>query len=142
MPSVTVQTTIARPVAEVFAFVADSANDPSWAPFVKSAEQIEGDGPGVGAVWRIGQLEGGRIGHNELTMTAHVPHTELAWAMSTDEYDYRSTMRLEDVDGASTRLTQTNTLDFRRPLAGRIWQAMAQLALRRQFQLLRRHLEA
>jgi uncharacterized protein YndB with AHSA1/START domain len=43
------EVTIARPVEEVFAFVADPLNDPRWCPKVKSCEQLEGEGPGPGA---------------------------------------------------------------------------------------------
>jgi uncharacterized protein YndB with AHSA1/START domain len=44
---------IARPVADVFAFVAQPANDPQWCPKLVSVEQLEGDGPGPGGRWRV-----------------------------------------------------------------------------------------
>ncbi len=141
MPSVTVVTRVAHPVERVFAYVADATNDPAWAPFVTSVELVAGQGPGVGTVWRIGQREATGVSWNELTMTAHEPPTHLAWSMTTDDYDYVSIMDFTG-DSATTSIRQTNTLTFGRPLAGRLWQATAQLALRRQFVLLRRALGA
>jgi Polyketide cyclase / dehydrase and lipid transport len=44
---------IARPAAEVFAYVAEPLNDPDWCPKVLSVEQIEGDVPGPGARYRV-----------------------------------------------------------------------------------------
>lgn len=40
---------IARPVEEVFAFVADARNDPRWCATVVACEQRAGEGPGPGA---------------------------------------------------------------------------------------------
>jgi uncharacterized protein YndB with AHSA1/START domain len=44
---------IARPVEDVFAFVADARNDPQWCGKVRSVEQVEGDGPGPGARYAV-----------------------------------------------------------------------------------------
>jgi len=44
---------IAMPVADVFAFVADPANDPQWCRKLISVEQVEGDGSGPGGRWRV-----------------------------------------------------------------------------------------
>jgi uncharacterized protein YndB with AHSA1/START domain len=41
---------IARPIEEVFAFVADARNDPRWCPKVKS---VEGSEPGAGARYDV-----------------------------------------------------------------------------------------
>lgn len=44
---------IARTVDEVFAFVSDPRNDPRWCPTVRSVEQVQGDGPGVGSAYAV-----------------------------------------------------------------------------------------
>ncbi len=38
-----------RPIAEVFAFLADGLNEPSWRPGVSNVRHIAGTGDGVGA---------------------------------------------------------------------------------------------
>jgi uncharacterized protein YndB with AHSA1/START domain len=44
---------IAKPIAEVFAFVADPANDSQWCPKLISVKQVEGDGPGPDGRWCV-----------------------------------------------------------------------------------------
>jgi len=44
---------IDRPPETVFAFIADGRNDPRWCPKVRSAEQTLGDGPQLGACYRV-----------------------------------------------------------------------------------------
>ena len=39
MPSVSIKGTIARPLAEVFPFVADCRNDPKWAPMSRKSSK-------------------------------------------------------------------------------------------------------
>jgi len=50
MPSAEHQVTIARPVGEVFAYVADGLNAPSWRPGVLDIAHVSGTG--VGAVYK------------------------------------------------------------------------------------------
>jgi hypothetical protein len=54
-PSVEIvrHTVIRRPVEEVFAFVADPCNDPTWCKKVVSVTQVSGDGPGPGARYAV-----------------------------------------------------------------------------------------
>ena len=47
MPSAQHQVTIRRPLYEVFAFVADTENDPRWRPGVAEIERISGEGAGA-----------------------------------------------------------------------------------------------
>ncbi len=47
MPSARHQVTIRRPLYEVFAFVAEKANDPRWRPGVAEIERISGEGAGA-----------------------------------------------------------------------------------------------
>lgn len=42
-----------RPADEVFDFMADLTNFPEWDPGTKSAKQLKGDGPGVGAEYEL-----------------------------------------------------------------------------------------
>jgi hypothetical protein len=43
--------TVARPIAEVFAFLADGMNEPVWRPEVTNVGHVEGTGTGVGATY-------------------------------------------------------------------------------------------
>jgi hypothetical protein len=44
---------IDRSVEDVFAFVSDCRNDPAWCKRVLSCEQVDGDGPGATARYRV-----------------------------------------------------------------------------------------
>lgn len=46
-------TTIARPAAEVFAFVSDVRNDPQWHADVLEAQLLEGEPVGKGSMFAI-----------------------------------------------------------------------------------------
>lgn len=50
--TVDVEVVIARPLADVFAFVCDLRNEPKWWTGVRRAERLRGDG-GVGTVYRL-----------------------------------------------------------------------------------------
>ena len=52
MPSAENSIVINKPVAEVFAFVADHENDPKWRPGVNDIKHASGEG--VGTVYRQG----------------------------------------------------------------------------------------
>jgi uncharacterized protein YndB with AHSA1/START domain len=43
--------TVERPIAEVFAFLADGMNEPAWRPGVTNVGHVEGTGTGVGATF-------------------------------------------------------------------------------------------
>lgn len=49
-----------RPADEVFDFMADLSNFPEWDPGTKSAKQVAGDGPGVGAEYEL-EASGGTL---------------------------------------------------------------------------------
>jgi len=88
------ETTIARPIEDVFDYVADPRNEPSWLPGAKSVEKVD-DGPvGVGAVF-VGQYAG--AGRVEVEIVAlDRPH----------RVTHRGRSRLLDFDDA-VELTET-----------------------------------
>jgi uncharacterized membrane protein len=78
MPSAEHQVTIARPTAEVFAFVADGLNGPKWRPGVLDIALVSGSG--VGAVYRQGvKGPGGRRIDADYRITAYEPNRLLAF---------------------------------------------------------------
>ena len=101
MPSAEHSVTIARPVDEVFAFVADGLNGPRWRPGVLDVALASGSG--VGAVYKQGvKGPGGRRILNRVT--ALDPGRRLAFEAIAGPVRPTGEYRFEQVDG-STRLT-------------------------------------
>jgi uncharacterized protein YndB with AHSA1/START domain len=78
MPSASRTITIFRPVAEVFAFFTDPANDPKWRPSVK---EITADGaPAVGKIiHQVVAGPGGRGIPADIRITAYEPDRHFAF---------------------------------------------------------------
>ena len=96
MPSAEHQVTIARPAAEVFAFVADGLNGPKWRPGVLDIALVSGSG--AGAVYRQGvKGPGGRRIDADYRVTAFEPDRHLAFEATagpvrpTGEYRFEAT---------------------------------------------------
>ena len=71
---------IDRPVAEVFAFLADGANDPKFSPRVQRIEKTT-DGPtAVGTVYRSTVKDAGMTTRREFEITEFVPDSKIRWA--------------------------------------------------------------
>ena len=103
MPSAEHQVTIARPVAEVFGFVADGLNGPKWRPGVLDISLVSGDG--TGAVYKQGvKGPGGRRIDADYEITAFEPNRRLAFRAIAGPVRPTGEYRFEDVAG-STRLT-------------------------------------
>ena len=78
MPSAEHSVTIARPVADVFAFVADGLNGPLWRSGVLDVEHVSGSG--VGALYRQGlKGPGGRRVAADYEVTAYEPDRRIAF---------------------------------------------------------------
>jgi uncharacterized protein YndB with AHSA1/START domain len=78
MPSAQNAVTIARPVDEVFTFVADGTNAPRWRPGVLDIALVSGHG--VGAVYRQGvKGPGGRRVAADYEITEYEPNHRLAF---------------------------------------------------------------
>lgn len=58
MPRITETFTVDLPIEEAFAFLSDFTNLETWDPSVRDAEQVAGDGPGIGARVRLGFAAG------------------------------------------------------------------------------------
>lgn len=103
MPSAEHQVTIARPTAEVFAFVADGLNGPKWRPGVLDITHTSGSG--VGAVYRQGvKGPGGRRIDADYRVTAHEPDRHLAFEAIAGPVRPTGEYRFEET-AAGTRLT-------------------------------------
>lgn len=99
----------AVPAETIFDFVADCLNDPQWCPLIESAEQLKGDGPAPGAVYRWGQVVGdGQVAPMDVTLeVVDRPH-RLEWTVDNEMMSYSSWMTFQSLDNGHTRVTQVN----------------------------------
>jgi uncharacterized protein YndB with AHSA1/START domain len=104
---------IDRPIAEVFAFLADGTNDPKFSPRVERIERIT-DGPvRVGTVFESTVKDAGMTSSRRFELTAFDAPTKIRWterstnAVTVPEGGYD----LEAVDDTQTRVTIHNTLE-------------------------------
>jgi uncharacterized membrane protein len=103
MPSAEHQVTIARPVGDVFAFVADGLNGPQWRPGVLDVELVSGSGQG--AVYKQGvKGPGGRRIAADYRVTSYEPDRLLAFEGIAGPVRPTGEFRFEPVAGG-TRLT-------------------------------------
>ena len=107
---------VARPVAEVFAYVAEPLNDPDWCPKVLSVEQIEGDGPGAGARYQVIHRPIPLRPPRQMAYVcvgSQVP-SALEWREEDGSDTVTVTYSLEDL-GSKTRMTQQSDAELGAP---------------------------
>ena len=103
MPSATGSVGIDRPVGDVFEFVADGLNGPSWRSGVLDVEHVSGHG--VGAVYRQGvKGPGGRRIPADYEITEFEPGRRLAFRAIAGPVRPSGDYRFEAANGG-TRLT-------------------------------------
>jgi uncharacterized membrane protein len=102
MPSAEHEVTIRRPVAEVFAFVADGLNAPTWRPGVIDIALVSG--AGLGAIYKQGvKGPGGRRIDADYRITSYEPNRRLAFEAIAGPVRPTGQFDFDDADGA-TRL--------------------------------------
>jgi uncharacterized protein YndB with AHSA1/START domain len=137
-------TTIARPVREVWEFVADARNDPQWCTKVVSVEQLAGDGPGRGAKYRVMHRPRPFKPAVELTMDAveFDPPDHLRWCEEDADAVFNVLYELEPA-ASGTRLKQVDDIDWKIGKAALpIARLMVSRDIGRQFRSLKRLLES
>lgn len=96
------EVTIARPVAEVFAFVADGLNAPKWRPGVLDISLASG--AGLGAVYKQGvKGPGGRRIDADYRITVYEPNRRLSFEAIAGPVRPTGQFVFDDLNGA-TRL--------------------------------------
>lgn len=110
MPEATAETTIARPPAVVFAYLADAENDRNWRPGV--AEITRTSGEGVGTRYRqVVNGPGGRTVDADIEITAYEPERRISFQTVTGPVRPSGTYELDPVDGGTrVRLTLATEL--------------------------------
>jgi uncharacterized protein YndB with AHSA1/START domain len=135
---------IARPVEEVWEFIADLRHDPQWCNKVNSVDQVAGDGPGPKSSYRVIHRPVRLKKPKELAV--RVEEFEPPRAMRLREQDddavFNVTYELEPVaDG--TRFTQRDQIEWTIPRFQQpIGRAMVSRDIQRQLSTLKRLLEA
>jgi hypothetical protein len=135
--------TVGRPVSQVWDFVADMRNDETWCDKVISVEQLEGDGPGNGARYRVMHQPVGRKDPKPLLVEVleHAPPGRMRIREEDDDAVFHVTYELDEAAGA-TRLTQRDRIDWKIPRYQRpIGNLMVRRDIRRQLRELKALLE-
>ncbi|MPZ83764.1 MAG: polyketide cyclase [Actinophytocola sp.] len=104
---------IDRPVAEVFAFLADGLNDPEFSPRVRHIDKKPEGPTAVGTVFTSSVKDAGLKSAREFRITELVPDTTIRWAEQSKNlvtakeggYDF------ESVSDTRTRLRIFNVLE-------------------------------
>lgn len=103
MPSAQHQVTIRRPLYEVFAFVADKANDPRWRPGIAEIERISGED--AGAKYRqVIKGPGGRPIPADFEITDFEPGKRLAFRATAGPVRQEGSFDFIE-DGGATQVT-------------------------------------
>lgn len=132
---------IPSPPDVVFAFVADTRNDPRWCPNVETVEMIEGDGVAVGTRFRFHQhLDrpgGGRIQFDGDVEVVELGERSIGWSV-TDRFQGRVIDLRVEPEGSGSRVTQRTTASFHRPpgLARWVYPVLARRTFKDQFRRL------
>jgi uncharacterized protein YndB with AHSA1/START domain len=135
---------IDRPVADVFAFVSDPANDRRWCHKVVSVEQMAGDGPEPGGRWAVVHkpVPGRPARKMDHECVSWDPPRRIEWREDDGEDVIRVTYELEDL-GGRTRMTQRDDAELGAPrLLRPVFKAGIGRDLARQLRALKKVLEA
>src|SRR6185369_11889961 len=98
MPSATNTITIKRPIEDVFAYVADGTNGPSWRSGIVDIAHASGEGRG--AVYRQGvKGPGGRRIAADYEITTYEPPRQLAFRAIAGPVRPTGEYRLAEADG-------------------------------------------
>ncbi len=136
-------TRIAKPVDDVFAFVADPLNDPIWCPKVKSVEPLPGEEAGPGArflvVHRPIPLRPSR--RMDHSLVDWEPPRRIEW-LEDDGHDVIEVTYTLEPEGDATRFTQRDDAKLAAPrLLHPFLRAGIGADIAGQLRRLRRHLE-
>ena len=101
MPQHATRVTIRRPRAEVFAFVADGLNGPTWRSGIVDIAHVSGSG--VGATYKQGvKGPGGRRVDADYRVTAYEPDARLAFEAIAGPVRPTGEYLLEEVEGGTS----------------------------------------
>jgi uncharacterized protein YndB with AHSA1/START domain len=120
--SVELSTEIARPVEEVFAFLADARNDPRWCASVLACEQQTGEGPGPQARYlaRHKPTPFHRVMPRSIEVVEYEPSRLLRWRQEDGNGVFHIAYELTPT-GSGTLFAQRDRIEWKVPgLVGRL----------------------
>jgi hypothetical protein len=137
MRPVTVSGLVPAPADAVFAYVADTRNDPEWCPNVGPVTQVSGSGVEVGARFEFDQAVETPRGTLKSPVTVQVVGVgdrRISWKVE-DRFQEREVEVRVAEDGNHSKLTQTTVATFRRPpgVARWVYPFLARKTFRDQF---------
>jgi uncharacterized membrane protein len=103
---------IARPVAQVFAFVADHENLPAWTVGVKQSERLTDGPPASGSRYRIVGTLLGRTIQSSYQVTAFEPGRSFEGSMTSPMFGFTEQYRFEP-ENQATRVSMTASAEPR-----------------------------
>jgi uncharacterized membrane protein len=119
---------IDRPVALVFAFVADGLNNPQWRDGVVSIDLASGQPGGVGTEYRqVLKGPGGRNIDGDYRLTAAVPSSELSFAVTSGPARPTGAYRFKPTPDGGTEVTFT--LEYQAKGLKKLMEPMIQRAM-------------
>jgi len=103
---------ISKPVSEVFKFVADHENLPSWTVGVKASRRVTDGPPALGAKYRVVGKLLGRSVESGYEVTAFDHDRGFEGTMTSPMFGFSERYRF-DADGASTRVSMSAAVEPR-----------------------------
>jgi len=117
--------TIDRPVQEVFAYVADHANDKYWKPFVTESRQVTAGPIGVGTRFEIVAVAWNYRKAGEVEILEYEPHSYYVYRAHDKNYPFIARLWFsESPSGSGTQLR--GQVEFQ---ARGLWKALTPLFL-------------
>jgi uncharacterized protein YndB with AHSA1/START domain len=134
---------IARPIQEVWDYIADARNDHQWCEKVEEVHQEVGDGPGPDAQYTVTHRPIRLKGPKKLDVSVeeYSPPTRLRLREEDDDGVFNVTYELEPA-GEETRVTQHDRIEWKIPrIQHPIARRMVSRDIERQFVALKQRLE-
>jgi carbon monoxide dehydrogenase subunit G len=108
MFQVSVDIYLDRPIADVFAFIADNENDPQWCVPVVETDRIEGEAPGANTRYTFASKAGLLTLRGEFRIIQFVPPERITWEGESSINRFKGEYRLVEENGG-TRLIESST---------------------------------
>lgn len=142
---VRVSQVVPAPPETVFAFVADTRNDPIWCPNVTNVVQMDGEGVAPGSKFRFHQSvsAGGRTFESDVDVEVlDLSDESITWRIE-DKFQVRTVSLTVEPAGEGTTVTQITEAGFKRKpdfLTKTMYPRLAKRTFQDQFQRLAEHL--
>jgi uncharacterized membrane protein len=101
-----IRTIVSRPLADVFAYVADFSTLPQYDPYVLSVERTSAARVGVGSTWRHTRKQGRQTIESPIEVVEYEPNHRLAIVSGSKGFAVRSTQTFASLGDGSTELVE------------------------------------